>query len=463
MAQTPYDLQNRNPSQVNMEETENLEEESTPSPHPGSSEPDPTSQVKTVINMKDFIEVNMDEKFNLLMCAINKMNTNFHLKFEELQNSNNITTQSLTKRLETYETNYENLHTAMNDEHDGILPRMRDAEASVTDLTTRIENLEEAHVVLPDQIALLSGTAQVHDRQVTTPHHKVTDLPARSMSKNIIISGITGDNKEEDCTQNVLEFFIEKLQFEIDIKDIEDTHHLGTKIPGKLRRIIAKLAPHVQKKVFDFTKNLKGLKNELNEFYRVWPQFPEPIDTERQEKQQKVAQVRKFNQNVEDETKKIKIEFKKGTLHLNGKPQRKHIIPPTVTQLLNVSSDLQAKLDKVAPVHSNQIKDKYSSFQGFALRVNNITDICHAYLRIKQLNPEADHIMLAYTIKEHSGHHDHGEHKAAGHMLQILQDRNLSNVAVFVVRVYGGIPLGQKRFLHIEKSTREALNNLLEK
>ena len=37
-----------------------------------------------VIKMDDFAAVNMEEKLNLLMVAINKINTNFHNKFKDM-------------------------------------------------------------------------------------------------------------------------------------------------------------------------------------------------------------------------------------------------------------------------------------------------------------------------------------------------------------------------------------------
>ena len=44
----------------------------------------------------------------------------------------------------------------------------------------------------------------------------------------------------------------------------------------------------------------------------------------------------------------------------------------------------------------------------------------------------------------------------------MLFDRNSTKTAVFVARTYGGIPLGPKRFIFIEKAARDALNKLVE-
>ena len=68
--------------------------------------------------------------------------------------------------------------------------------------------------------------------------------------------------------------------------------------------------------------------------------------------------------------------------------------------------------------------------------------------------------MLAYAVKTYVGHHDNGEHGAGSRMLNMLTQQGATNTAVFVTRDYGGIHLGQRRFLYIDKVTREALNSI---
>ena len=110
--------------------------------------------------------------------------------------------------------------------------------------------------------------------------------------------------------------------------------------------------------------------------------------------------------------------------------------------------------------HSTALTDKSSVFRGHAVRVKNSQEIRLAYNRIKLTYPESDHIISAYHVKSHWGHHDDGEHGAARRLLKILEDRMMSNVAVFVTREYGGIHLGPRRYINIEKVAREVLNEM---
>ena len=57
-----------------------------------------------VVTMLDFEIVNTDDKLNLLMAAINKVNTNFHMKFESLTKW---IKEGMQGRIEALETKYE--------------------------------------------------------------------------------------------------------------------------------------------------------------------------------------------------------------------------------------------------------------------------------------------------------------------------------------------------------------------
>ena len=111
-------------------------------------------------------------------------------------------------------------------------------------------------------------------------------------------------------------------------------------------------------------------------------------------------------------------------------------------------------------IHTNLIKEKGSIFRGHAFKAKSSSEICLAYSKLKLLYPESDHIMIAYVIKSYSGHHDNGEHGASAKLLKILMDRSLNNTALFVTCEFGGIHLGPRRFLHFEKASRSALDEL---
>ena len=68
--------------------------------------------------------------------------------------------------------------------------------------------------------------------------------------------------------------------------------------------------------------------------------------------------------------------------------------------------------------------------------------------------------MLAYTLKSYTGHQDDFEHGAGKKLTQMLLNGGHKEMAVFVSREFGGINLGPRHFLLIEKAARDALKEL---
>ena len=277
---------------------------------PINSEPDPSKPTQPVsplkdktekdfpvISINDFSAVDMNGKLNLLMVAINKINTNFHLKFEAMNEHLYMGEHSFVKQIESAETTIVNISEVLNDEREGILPRMRDAESSLEDVQDRLEKLETKCASLQDQIVSLKGAAQVHDNQIHSTARKVIDLTARSMSCNIIIQGIVSDpgNMNEDCKTKVLEFMRNKMSMDLQDSEVLVAHRLGYKKTTRSCNIVVKCDQALWDRVFKYTKNLKDLKNPDGNFYKVSSQLPEPLHTERQERQDKIAQINRLN------------------------------------------------------------------------------------------------------------------------------------------------------------------------
>ena len=169
-----------------------------------------------VVNMADFEVVDANDKLNLLMAAINKINTNFHYKMEDL---NHIMKKDkgVLNRLSSMETNVQELQARVDDS-EGIT-------ATIPQYNIKVDKLEETVNKLSDEVAVLKGLLQVHDRDIAECKTKTVDLTARSMANNITITGLTGDSADEkNCKEKVLTFFREKLGLIVKDKNVEVAH-----------------------------------------------------------------------------------------------------------------------------------------------------------------------------------------------------------------------------------------------
>ena len=128
---------------------------STPSPTPT---PVPGGQVGRkpeilVVPLDNFEIIGMDDKLNLLVSAINKMNTKFHNKLDELQ-------KKLTKQVLAFEPHI----TAMEMKYETLLGSVDDLEtnyAMVSELKTKISMLEDACAIIKDDIEMLKELVRV--------------------------------------------------------------------------------------------------------------------------------------------------------------------------------------------------------------------------------------------------------------------------------------------------------------
>ena len=233
-----------------------------------------------VIKMDDFSQVDTDEKLNLIMVAINKINTNFHHKFQELHDQLNDPKGGICTRITACEEKVNEIHEAINDEDEGVLPCLRDAESSIVELQDLYDQVQEKLELMENNIVILRGAAQVQEKQITSNRSKITDLTARSMSHNIVIFGLLGDNKEENCKEKVIEFMKQLMKI-TDLKDQEVVvaHRLGNKTTGQLRPIVVRCEYTLRNRVFDYVKNLKGIKNQEENYYSVRQLLAEPIFT----------------------------------------------------------------------------------------------------------------------------------------------------------------------------------------
>ena len=158
---------------------------------------------------------------------------------------------------------------------------------------------------------------------------------------------------------------------------------------------------------------------------------------------------------------KSKIEVKNKKVFIDREEVVKYLQPVTCPELFpdKVEKDKQEKIKLAA---ADPIEYDHSVFQAFAYKTGQIHEVRRAYRKIKRLNPAADHVIAAYTLRGHKGHQDDDEHGTSYRLLQKLIDEEVNNVAVYVVRSHGGVNLGPKRFELINQCGLQAVNRLLQ-
>ena len=122
-------------------------------------------------------------------------------------------------------------------------------------------------------------------------------------------------------------------------------------------------------------------------------------------------------------------------------------------------------LDLLSFVTSEIPQEKGSTFQAFAGTVYGPEQVDNMYLKLRKDFPTAKHISLGYRFNDENdkplqGAVSDGEHQADVKLLDVMHKSQLENIAIFVVRKYGGVHIGGARLNHIQKAATQALSRL---
>ena len=150
---------------------------------------------------------------------------------------------------------------------------------------------------------------------------------------------------------------------------------------------------------------------------------------------------------------------------MNGKLIEEDITPPSFRDMVNIPSQTQRSMENLEFARAGPKEERLSMFYAYALNVKSIDDIDIAYMRLRQLQKFADHVLVAYsllhndaTIKQ--GCADDKEYYGDQEILRAINSIRAINVAVFVSREYGGVPLGGTRFQIIKELAAQLLQEL---
>ena len=99
--------------------------------------------------------------------------------------------------------------------------------------------------------------------------------------------------------------------------------------------------------------------------------------------------------------------------------------------------------------YTNQIEVMKSKFIAYLMPLSNEEDFKAMLASLRKEHKKARHIVYAYRVGMKSKSSDDGEPKGtAGHpLLEFLYKKDINNVALLVVRYFGGTKLGASRLL----------------
>ena len=319
-------------------------------------------------------------------------------------------------------------------------------------LTDKIDTAISDH----DKVQIMADIIVCQDEKITQLNDKILAMQAWSMKQNLILSGVT-ETENENSEKISTDFFKNKMKLD-DVK-IDAAHRIGT---GKYRPMVIRLANQWQKaKIFGSINKLKGLKNENKRFYRLDNQLPDELNAKKKHLLYHLKEAKAVPL-----AHRLDVAFKKGQLYVNQKQYIQEIVAPRPTDMLFAPQSLIKRSKELCIHKGDKLVERASTFQGYITEVQSIQDINAAYYKIRCLHGCAHHILCAYQLPGCNGPVnqdciDDGEHSASINLLQYLKKHELLNMAIFVVRYYGGTKLGPSHFQMIMDAAKSSYENMV--
>ena len=335
-------------------------------------------------------------------------------------------------------------------------------DTRLTSIQTQVDNTTINVDRILKENGVLKGLVQRQFMQIRELEDKVTYLSAKSMENNVTISGILeGDKKgKENCLEKVTKFLRECVEIDVAEEEILVAHRIGKlNIKAKKPRlVVVRCMPRLKERILQNSKNLKDKTNADGDSYYINKQLPEKMQMQNLEIR-KTIKAQKDKEDGYATKDKTNIEVRSKTVYFNGEPARQALPPPTPMDLFPDATE-KDKWDKIKLASSDLESVQNSDFQAYAFKTNQILEVKRVYAKVRQLHPAATHVIGVFSAKGKEAIQDDGEIDASFKLLQKVKEEISFNVAVFVVRVYGGKKLGPQHFETINEVALQAIKRI---
>lgn len=312
---------------------------------------------------------------------------------------------------------------------------------------------------LKEKVEILSNTVIRLDQQFQEANTKLLDMQARSMRKNLIISGIREPKNEspDQLKRAVATFIRETLQVNSDVQ-LKIVHRLNYIDNSEYRPVIIKVSTVDDKlMLLSHGSNLKGKVNDKNRYYYLNEQLPDKYAEDK-----RYAQLWIKENKAKPANDQSQMKIYKNKLRINNAPYNQKLKPPSTAEILRLDHDEILTVKQAPTVFGDSTMLECSEFISYAAKVTSVEQVRVAYRKLRIKYADATHIVSAYRLDPPNGPYnqeatDDGEHGGGRCLLNVLQENQITNMVVFIVRFFGGKHIGAARFDTMRQLARVAL------
>lgn len=405
--------------------------------------PEVEEEENPLITKEDFAKKSTQQKLDTVADAINKM-------YEKMA--------QVTKNLEEKILPME---TTLFDGNEGTVAKIDHLIQSRRESDQAIQSIMEENLQLRDELDVLKGIVHKLSNQLDITNSKVHQLVAKSMEDNLVFTGILGDAPKSNPRKQLHDFLLNEMGlYDVRDSDLLSVYRMGQPGKNKNRPIVAHCVPELRRYIMNNAPILKNRKNQADGKYYINPQLPEAISEHRREIRQIIKEQKDKEQTLPRGSKSTFV-VRNDKLFINGQLKRKKISVPQIQQLFP-NEDEQKEISSIKMRFFHTQPEKGSQFKAAILKTNSFDVLHKAYIKLFQKYPTADHIAAAAILQDEEAYNDNGEFGSGYRILRCMKQAKVHNTVVFMIRFFGGVHLGPRRFSIMTDLVSAALEKVSE-
>lgn len=179
------------------------------------------------------------------------------------------------------------------------------------------------------------------------------------------------------------------------------------------------------------------MQNDKKRHYYLNEQLPDRLSEDR-----RYAQLWIKDNKSKPVNDQLPMKIYKNKLHINNVPYQRKVKPPKAAEILRLDTDELESVRRAPTVFGASQMQGGSEFISYASKVSSVEEVRVAYRKLRVKYADAAHIVSAYRLNPPNGPfnqeaNDDGEHSAGRVLLSLLQEENITEVALFRVRFLG--------------------------
>ena len=291
-----------------------------------------------------------------------------------------------------------------------------------------------------------------YNSQITEDITRRLDMIELNQAKrSAVLSGLEFSAKKNDRESELKDFFSETLH---ELVDIEDSYFIGESNPKSV--VITFNSASERRRIFAVKKNLQHFEGVNGQAIYLNEYLPPSTS----EKRKRERDIKKLGQNSDPV---VKTEYTDKGFTVGSSIYRKMVTCPPPTALLELEPDELDRILTLDVVRGEQIKVEDSIFLAYSADIKSFQQARDVYLKIKLMHARARYIACSYMLPgqpiwRNQDFDDNEDYGAGRSILQWMQNNDLINKAIYVVRFCGRNKLGAKRLTSYVNAACSVMN-----